>query len=216
MPTWRILRGTYDVLETIGSVPGLHRGPLGSVAKVWDHLDPAFTLDHRFLSGGAGSEIIVWARKIIFFEIRSELVNEWEVVPSDGYWSKLSHTIAKFHLEFRIPPLGTKIEVQKMCSDHWKQPKSRVSVEGPYAALKGISRNAAVKESRSTLILLIWVAKPLQIDCYACLCPFWFVWDSFQWFVVENPCAVISQLGTSIWVRPLKPKIAWWKFVYRI
>ncbi len=86
-------------------------------------------------------------------------------------------------------------------------------------AIKGISRNAAVKKSRSTLILLIWVAKPLQIDCYACLCPFWFVWNSFQWFVVENPCAAISQLGTSIcqnlwiWqnrtrVRPLRGKFS--------
>ena len=59
MSTRGFLRSTYDILETTGSVTWLHGGPLDSEAKVWDHLDPAFTLDHRFLSGGAGSEIIV-------------------------------------------------------------------------------------------------------------------------------------------------------------
>ena len=46
MSTQEFLRGTYDVLDTTGSVPWLHGGPLDSEAKVWDHLDPAFTLDH--------------------------------------------------------------------------------------------------------------------------------------------------------------------------
>ena len=99
-------------------------------------------------------------------------------------------------------------------------------VPGPVKRFKGISPITSVKDSRSALILLIWTATPLQIDCYACLCPFWFVWNSFQWFVVENPCAAISQLGTSvcqnlwIWqnrtrVRPLRGKFAWPKFAYR-
>ena len=95
-----------------------------------------------------------------------------------------------------------------------------------HRGFKGISPITSVKDSRSALILLIWTANPLQIDCYACLCPFWFVWNSFQWFGVENPCAAISQLGTSIcqnlwiWqnrtrVRPLRGIIPWWKFAYR-
>ena len=64
-----------------------------------------------------------------FPKIRSELANEWEVVPPDRYWSKLSHTIANFHLEFRIPPLGKKIEVQKISFELEKSKKMKIRSE---------------------------------------------------------------------------------------
>ena len=64
MSTRGFLRSTYDILETTGSVPWLHGGPLDSEAKVWDHLGPIFTSDHRFSGGGDGSEIGVGAQKM--------------------------------------------------------------------------------------------------------------------------------------------------------
>ena len=103
----------YGAPETTGSVLRLHRGPLGFVAKVWDHLGPVFTSDHRFSGGRDGSEISVGAKKQEFPKIQSRLANGWKVVPPDGYWSKSSQTMTKLHSRFRIPPLTSKIMVQK-------------------------------------------------------------------------------------------------------
>jgi len=63
MSSWRRLHARYDAPETTGSVLRLHRGPLGFVVKIWDHLGPVFPSDHRFSGGGDGSEIGVGAPK---------------------------------------------------------------------------------------------------------------------------------------------------------
>jgi len=175
MSSWRRLHARYDAPETTGSVLRLHRGPLGFVVKIWDHLGPVFPSDHRFSGGGDGSEIGVGApktrisenpistrkqveccstrwvlvkssqtmtklhsrfripplaskikvqksalelKKREFPKIQSRLANGWKVVPPDGYCSESSQTIANSHPKFGNPPLGTKIKVQKMRSDH--------------------------------------------------------------------------------------------------
>ena len=68
MSSWRRLHARYDAPETTGSVLRLHRGPLGFVVKIWDHLGPVFTSDHRFSGGGDGSEIGVGAQKMTISE----------------------------------------------------------------------------------------------------------------------------------------------------
>ena len=85
MSTRRFLRSTYDILETTGSVP-------------W-HTEVHWTLKQRFgticippspwitdfnvvaLVQKSSFEL----EKSHFPKIRSELANEWEVVPRDGY-----------------------------------------------------------------------------------------------------------------------------------
>ena len=68
MSSWRRLHARYDAPETTGSVLRLHRGPLGFVVKIWDHLGPVFPSDHRFSRGGDGAEIGVGAQKKIISE----------------------------------------------------------------------------------------------------------------------------------------------------
>ena len=63
MSSWRRLHARYDAPETTGSVLRLHRGPLGFVVKIWDHLGPVFPSDHRFSGGGDGSKIGIGAPK---------------------------------------------------------------------------------------------------------------------------------------------------------
>ena len=59
-------------------------------------------------------------KKCEFPKIQSRLVNGWKVVSPNGYWSKSSQTMGKLRSRFRIPPMASKIMVQKICLHHLK------------------------------------------------------------------------------------------------
>ena len=113
MSTWRRLHARYDAPETTGSVLRLHRGPLGFVVKIWDHLGPVFPSDHRFSGGGDGSEIGVGAPKTRISENPISTRKQVECCSTRWVLVKSSQTMTKLHSRFRIPPLASKIKVQK-------------------------------------------------------------------------------------------------------
>ena len=113
MSTWRRLHARYGAPETTGSVLRLHRGPLGFVVKIWDHLGPVFPSDHRFPGGGDGSEIGVGAPKTRISENPISTRKQVECCSTRWVLVKSSQTMTKLHSRFRIPPLASKIMVQK-------------------------------------------------------------------------------------------------------
>ena len=113
MSSWRRLHARYDAPETTGSVLRLHRGPLGFVVKIWDHLGPVFPSDHRFSGGGDGSEIGVGAPKTRISENPISTRKQVECCSTRWVLVKSSQTMTKLHSRFRIPPLTSKIMVQK-------------------------------------------------------------------------------------------------------
>ena len=113
MSSWRRLHARYDAPETTGSVLRLHRGPLGFVVKIWDHLGPVFPSDHRFSDGGDGSEIGVGAPKTRISENPISTRKQVECCSTRWVLVKSSQTMTKLHSRFRIPPLTSKIMVQK-------------------------------------------------------------------------------------------------------
>ena len=112
-PVGGALHARYDAPETTGSVLRLHRGPLGFVVKVWDYLGPVFTSDHRFSGGGDGSEIGIGAPKTRTSENPPSTRKRVESCSARWVLVRIVKTMTKLHTRFRIPPLTTKIMVQK-------------------------------------------------------------------------------------------------------
>ena len=78
MSSWRRLHARYDAPETTGSVLRLHRGPLGFVVKIWDHLGPVFPSDHRFSDGEMVQKSALELQKREFPKIQSRLAKRVE------------------------------------------------------------------------------------------------------------------------------------------